>query len=71
MSNATSAPDKRVLSQEDVLDRVPLSRTTLWRLERAGLFPTRIKISPNRVGWVEADIDRWLERRRGDGKSDR
>ena len=27
---------KRVLSQQAVLDRVPVSRTTLWRMERAG-----------------------------------
>jgi predicted DNA-binding transcriptional regulator AlpA len=36
----------------------------IWRLERAGLFPARLKISLNRVAWVEADVDAWLEERR-------
>ena len=64
MPSGTANPDKCVLSQEEVLARVPLSRTTLWRLERVGLFPARLKISLNRVGWVEADVDAWLEERR-------
>ena len=39
----------RVLSQQAVLARLPLSRTTIWRLERAGLFPRRIQISPKSI----------------------
>ena len=60
----TTTPEKRVLSQQAVLDRVPVSRTTLWRMERAGLFPKRIQVSTNRVGWIEADVDAWVEGRR-------
>jgi prophage regulatory protein len=55
---------KRVLSQQAVLARVPVSRTTLWRMERAGLFPRRIQVSTNRVGWIETDVDAWLEGRK-------
>ena len=56
----------RVLSQQAVLERVPVSRTTLWRMERAGLFPRRIQVSTNRVGWLEADVDAWVEVRKRD-----
>ena len=42
---------------------VPLSRTTLWRLERAGKFPRRIAISKKRVAWRRTAIEAWLERR--------
>jgi prophage regulatory protein len=55
---------KRVLSQQAVLNRVPVSRTTLWRMERAGDFPRRIQISANRIGWLEADVDAWVEERK-------
>jgi len=55
---------KRVLSLQAVLGLVPVSRVTLWRMERAGLFPKRIQISPNRVGWMESDVDAWLEERK-------
>jgi predicted DNA-binding transcriptional regulator AlpA len=66
MPNATATPSKRVLSQRAVLERVPVSRTTLWRMERAGLFPQRIRVSANRVGWIEADVDAWVDGRKGD-----
>jgi len=62
--NSTVTPTKRVLSQQAVLARVPVSRTTLWRMERAGDFPTRIQISANRIGWLEADVDAWLDERK-------
>ena len=60
MPTAVSTPETRVLSLKTVLARVPLSRTTLWRMEREGLFPQRIKLSENRVGWLEGDIDAWI-----------
>jgi prophage regulatory protein len=62
--NLTVTPTKRVLSQQAVLARVPVSRTTLWRMERAGDFPKRIQISANRIGWLEADVDAWLDERK-------
>ena len=40
-----------------------LSRTTRWRLERAGLFPKRHQISPNAVAWLESEIQDWLRER--------
>jgi prophage regulatory protein len=71
MSNVIATPEKRALSHKAVLERVPLSRTTLWRMERAGQFPKRIQLSPNRVAWLEADIDAWFEeRQRNHGSND-
>ena len=64
MPTATITPEKRVLSLKTVLARVPLSRTTLWRLEREGLFPQRIKLSENRVGWIEEELDAWIQSRK-------
>ena len=37
-----------------------LSRSTVWRLERAGKFPARRQISTNSVGWLESEIDAWI-----------
>ncbi|MEM9063103.1 MAG: AlpA family phage regulatory protein [Pseudomonadota bacterium] len=31
------------------------------RLEKAGTFPKRVQIGPNRVGWVEAEVLDWLQ----------
>ena len=38
-----------------------LSRTTRWRLERVGAFPKRRRISENAVGWLESELQKWLE----------
>ena len=40
-----------------------LSRTTRWRLERAGQFPKRRQISPNAVAWLESEVQEWLRDR--------
>jgi predicted DNA-binding transcriptional regulator AlpA len=48
-------PDS-LLPWVEVLARVELSRTTVWRLERAGTFPRRVRKSPGRVGWRESEI---------------
>ena len=66
LETRTATSGQRVLSQHAVLDRVPVSRTTLWRMERAGLFPRRIQVSTNRVGWIEADVEAWVEGRKRD-----
>jgi prophage regulatory protein len=42
---------------------VPLSDTTIWRMERRGEFPSRIAISDKRVTWRRSEIEAWLERR--------
>ncbi len=46
-----------------VKEKVGLSRSTLWRLEKKGLFPQRRKIGINRIAWVESEIDEWINDR--------
>jgi predicted DNA-binding transcriptional regulator AlpA len=31
---------------------------------REGLFPPHIKLSANRIGWIEEDIDAWIASRK-------
>jgi len=33
----------------------------IWRREKAGRFPRRVRLGPQSVGWVEAEIDDYLE----------
>jgi prophage regulatory protein len=57
-----------ILRHPQVLRITGLSRTTLWRLERQGRFPKRLRLASNSVGWLDADIQRWIESRpRGTG----
>jgi predicted DNA-binding transcriptional regulator AlpA len=52
---------RRMLNQEQVLQIVPVSPVTLWRMEKKGLFPKSTYISPNRRVWFADEIIRWQE----------
>ena len=53
----------RVLRLREVLERVGLSKSTLWRLIKAGQFPKPISLGPRAVGWIEEEIDQWISSR--------
>jgi prophage regulatory protein len=42
---------------------VQLSRSTIWRLERANQFPKRRQLSPRTVAWSAAEVRSWLNTR--------
>lgn len=49
-----------VFPQLKAVKGIPYSRMQLWRLEKVGRFPTRIRFSRNRIGWPEGEVDAWL-----------
>lgn len=53
----------RIISEPVVCDKTGSSRTTIWRLLRAGDFPEPVQISPNRKGWIEHEVDAWIMKR--------
>jgi prophage regulatory protein len=77
-----SAPDneprpRRMLSEKQVLEIVPVGRTTLYRMEKSGRFPRSTYISPNRRVWYEDQTIAWqaavdeFDPNRGRGKGRR
>lgn len=53
------APSGRYLRWKEVERSAGISRTTAWRLQRAGEFPRPYVISKGRVGYLEAEVDAW------------
>jgi prophage regulatory protein len=51
----------RILTVIEVLDLLPVSRTTLYRMERRGEFPRPRRISPGRKGYDEAEVIAWVK----------
>ena len=47
----------------DLQKIVTLSRTTVWRLERKGAFPSRRQVGPSSVRWLRSEVEEWLETR--------
>jgi predicted DNA-binding transcriptional regulator AlpA len=60
--NLTIAED-RLLPWKHVRELTGLSRTTVWRRQKAGDFPAPVVISPGRVGWRESEIVAWASSR--------
>jgi prophage regulatory protein len=53
----------RMLRIKQIIAMMGLSRMTIYRLERAGLFPTRRKLGKNSVAWIDDDIASWIAAR--------
>lgn len=53
----------RLLSKRQLKEMVLYSPQHIARLEKDGKFPKRVQIGPNRVGWVEAEVQDWLQER--------
>jgi len=53
----------RILSKRQLKELVLYSPQHIARLEKAGKFPKRIQLGPNRVGWLESEVLEWLEYR--------
>lgn len=54
---------RRILREPEEKKKTGLSRSTRGRLEKKGLYPKRVKISPNGVGRFEDEIDEYLNSR--------
>ena len=51
----------RIISKRQLKEIVLYSPQHIARLEKAGKFPKRVQLGPNRVGWVEGEVLDWLQ----------
>ena len=50
----------QLIPQKKVMEMTSLSGTTIWRMEKTNSFPKRHKIGPNRVAWLQSEIEEWI-----------
>jgi prophage regulatory protein len=55
--------NEAIIRWPSLKSRVGLSRVTLWRMERAGKFPSRVRLGENSVGWRLDEVEEWLAER--------
>ena len=53
----------RFVRMEEVVAWTGLSRTTIWRMEQEGQFPSRRALSAGAVGWLEDEVIQWMKDR--------
>jgi prophage regulatory protein len=55
--------NERLLTWESLKEIVPFVRAHITRMERAGQFPQRLQIGPNRVACRQSEVLAWIESR--------
>ena len=55
--------EDRFIRLPELLRLVPVSKSTIYRLEAKGAFPPRIYLSPNCIAWRLSDIIEWMTER--------
>ncbi len=67
MSNEQQSADPfahmRVLTMKQVCNLTTYTPQHIYRLERAGKFPARVRIGTNRVGWRLKAVEAWFAAR--------
>lgn len=51
----------RRVTVKELVERLGVSRSTLWRWEQQGRLPPKHRFGPNTVGWLETEIEAWSE----------
>ena len=51
---------ERLLRLPEVLEIVPIKKTTLYDLMRRGSFPKNIQLGSNMVAWLASEIEEWI-----------
>ncbi len=59
---------ERIIRKPELLTRLGLSDATIWRLEKSGKFPGRLRLGGHACGWLESEITGWLQKK-ADGRS--
>lgn len=59
----------RIITKKELRALVPYTPQHIHRLEKAGRFPRRLQLGPNRVGWRLTDIERWINERVAEASS--
>lgn len=52
-----------IIRKPELFSRVGLSDATIWRMERAGKFPRRVRLGGKSVGWLDEEIEGWFAER--------
>ena len=64
MSNTnTSSIHSRIIRRPELESRFGLKRSTIYDAIKAGTFPAPIRLGARAVGWLETEIDSWINAR--------
>lgn len=53
----------RMIRRKEIIERLGINQSTLYRWCQNGNFPKAIQIGPNSVAWLRSDFNKWLKQR--------
>ena len=59
LNDGKPRPARKMLNEAQVLEIIPVSRVTLYRMVKSGRFPKSIYVSPNRRVWFLDEVVAW------------
>ncbi|MBT4921775.1 MAG: AlpA family transcriptional regulator [Rickettsiales bacterium] len=52
---------KKILRLPQLMSKTGLARSTIYLLLKQGAMPKSINLGQRSVGWLESDIDAWID----------
>ena len=52
---------ERIISLKQVIEKVGFCKSTIRSLELENKFPKRVRTSYRKIGWLESDIEKWIQ----------
>lgn len=56
-----------ILRRKQVESRCGISRSSIYQGIKDGTFPAPIRLGNKSVGWIESDINNWIQQRIDEG----
>jgi prophage regulatory protein len=57
----------KILRLPDTMSKIGLSKPSIYRLMKLGQFPQPIALGERARGWVESELDAWIDQKRNRG----
>jgi prophage regulatory protein len=58
----------RILKLSQVTEKVGIGRATIYRGVKEGWFPKQVKLTDRGVGWIESEVDAFIEKKAAERK---
>lgn len=62
MSHLSKETEEKLLRLAQILERIPISKSTWWRGIKSGIYPQGFKLSEKVHVWRESEIDAICQR---------
>ena len=63
--NQEETMSMRFIRFKELRQRIPLGRTTIWRMMREGRFPQSRRIGKMAAAWLESEVEDWMRKNAG------